>query len=144
MKNINIYYLYLLSKRIAVTLVFMLLCSTAKSYAQDSLQSNSKTIYGTASYYSNKFIGRKTANGELFDQTKLTAASNKFPLGKWVRVTNLRNGRTVNVRINDRMNRNTKRVIDLTLKGAKKLGFIKSGITKVKMEALPGLNEFKP
>ncbi len=95
-----------------------------------------KIQYGTASFYANKFIGRKTANGEIFSQQKLTAAHNSLPLGTYVRVTNLRNGKTVVVKINDRLHHRNKRLIDLTFLAAQKLGFIKSGLTRVKLEVL--------
>ena len=95
-----------------------------------------KIQYGMASFYSNKFNGRKTANGEIFSNQKLTAAHNTLPLGTYVRVTNLRNGRTVTVKINDRLHHRNKRIIDLSRAGATKLGFIKSGLTRVKIEVL--------
>jgi rare lipoprotein A len=96
----------------------------------------SKIQYGTASFYSNKFNGRKTSNGEIFSNQKLTAAHNTLPLGTYVRVTNLRNGRTVIVKINDRLHHRNKRIIDLSRSAATKLGFIKSGLTRVKIEVL--------
>ena len=96
----------------------------------------SKIQYGIASFYSNKFNGRKTASGEIFSQQKLTAAHNTLPLGTYVRVTNLRNKRTVVVKINDRLNARNKRLIDLTKLAAQQLGFIKSGLVRVKLEVL--------
>ena len=72
-----------------------------------------KIIYGTASYYSNSFNGKKTANGEIYSQKKMTAACNVLPLGTWIRVTNLRNGRSVLVKTNDRLHSRMKRVVDL-------------------------------
>jgi rare lipoprotein A len=107
--------------------------------AQDTIQTTPtkpKVLYGTASYYSNKFVGRKTADGEIFSQEKMTAACNVLPLGTWIKVTNLRNGRSVTVKINDRLHSKMKRVVDLTRSGAKKLGFINAGITRVKVEVL--------
>mgnify|MGYP002335842275 CR=1 FL=1 len=95
-----------------------------------------KIQYGMASFYSNNFNGRKTANGEIFSNQKLTAAHNTLPLGTYVRVTNLRNGRTVVVKINDRLHHRNKRIIDLSRAAATKLGFIKSGLTRVKIEVL--------
>lgn len=95
-----------------------------------------KIQYGLASFYSNKFNGRKTANGEIFSNQKLTAAHNTLPLGTYVRVTNLRNKRSVVVKINDRLHRKNKRIIDLSRAAATKLGFIKSGLTRVKVEVL--------
>lgn len=96
----------------------------------------SKIQYGLASFYSNKFNGRKTANGEIFNNQKLTAAHNTLPLGTYVRVTNLRNKRSVVVKINDRLHHKNKRIIDLSRTAATKLGFIKSGLTRVKVEVL--------
>jgi rare lipoprotein A len=98
--------------------------------------SKSRIQYGLASFYSNKFNGRKTANGEIFSNQKLTAAHNTLPLGTYVRVTNLRNGRTVIVKVNDRLHHRNKRIIDLSRLAATKLGFIKSGLTRVKIEVL--------
>jgi rare lipoprotein A len=95
-----------------------------------------KLIYGTASYYANLFEGRKTANGEIFRQEKLTAACNVLPLGTWIRVTNLRNGRSVIVKTNDRLHPRMKRVVDLSRAAAQRLNFIKSGLTRVKVEVL--------
>ncbi|MFN3939475.1 MAG: septal ring lytic transglycosylase RlpA family protein [Chitinophagales bacterium] len=92
---------------------------------------------GTASYYHNKFIGRKTANGEIFDQSKMTAAHKTLPLGTWVKVTNLRNDSTIIVRINDRMPLWNKRSIDLTKAGAAKLDFLQDGLTQVHIEVIP-------
>jgi rare lipoprotein A len=94
------------------------------------------TIYGTASYYSNKFHGRRTASGEIFSQQKLTAACNVLPLGTWIRVTNLTNNRTVLVKVNDRLHHRMKRAIDLSREAAKQLGFIRSGLAKVRVEVL--------
>jgi rare lipoprotein A len=66
-------------------------------------QVTTRMLYGQASYYANKFEGRKTATGEIFKQNQLTAACNVLPLGTWVRVTNLSNGKSVVVRTNDRL-----------------------------------------
>ena len=91
---------------------------------------------GTASYYHHKFHGRKTATGEKFDINGMTAASNSMPLGTLVKVTNLKNGNSVVVKINDRMNAKNKRLIDLSYQAAKKLDFINSGTCKVKVEKI--------
>lgn len=95
-----------------------------------------KTKIGTASYYDNKFEGRKTASGEIYTQKKLTAASNTLPLQSWVKVTNLSNKRSVIVRINDRMHPKNHRLIDLSRAAASKLLFVGKGLTKVKVEYL--------
>lgn len=98
-----------------------------------------KTVKGIASFYSKNLDGTKTATGEIFRNSKLTAASNSFKLNTWVRVTNLRNDKSVIVRINDRMHpRMAKkgRVVDLSRAAAKQLDFLKKGLTKVKIEAV--------
>ncbi len=97
-----------------------------------------KTLFGIASFYSRNLEGTKTATGETFHHNNLTAASNNFKLNSWVRVTNLKNGESVIVRINDRMHPKMAkkgRVVDLTYSAAKKIGLTgKIGVTKVKVE----------
>ena len=93
-----------------------------------------RTLYGLASFYHNKFNGRRTANGEIFSQKKLTCACNVLPLGTWIKVTNLRNKKTVIVKVNDRIHPKMKRVVDLSRAAAQKLGYISSGLTRVKVE----------
>ncbi len=92
--------------------------------------------YGVASYYANKFEGRKTYTDEIFSQKKLSAASNTLPMHTWVRVTNLRNHRSVVLRINDKMHPRNKRLIDLSRAAAEKLGYAGRGLTKVKIDVL--------
>ena len=115
-------------------MLFTLLLTSviAVSFAQ-----HTKTETGTASFYHDKFVGRKTANGEIFTQDKMTAAHKTLPLGSWVKVTNLKNDSTIIVRINDRMPLYNKRTIDLTEAGAGALNFINSGLTKVFVEVIP-------
>jgi rare lipoprotein A len=103
------------------------------SFAQIKTDSLSN---GTASYYATKFEGRKTANGEILDNKKMTAAHKKLPFGTLVKVTNLSNDSTVVVKINDRLPQNSKRTIDLTKAAASKLNFIQKGLTKVTLEIL--------
>jgi peptidoglycan lytic transglycosylase len=98
--------------------------------------SSSKVLYGTASFYSNSFNGKQTANGEIFSQKKFTGASNFLPLDTWVRVTNLKNGKSVVVKVTDRMHKRMKRVIDLSRVAASQLSYIGDGLTKVKIELL--------
>ena len=93
-------------------------------------------LYGQASFYANKFQGRLTANGETFSQKKLTAACNSLPLGTWIQVTNLKNGKIVVVKTNDRLHPKTRRLIDLTTTAAKKLGYVSRGLTRVRVEVL--------
>jgi rare lipoprotein A len=95
-----------------------------------------KLLYGTASYYSNSFNGRKTANGEIYSHKKMTAACNVLPLGTWIKVTNLRNGKSVVVKTNDRLHSRMKRVVDLSREAADKLDYVKSGLTRVRVEVI--------
>ena len=86
---------------------------------------------GVASWYGGKFHGRRTASGEIFDMNRLTAAHPSLPFGTKVTVTNLRNGRAVTVRINDRGPFIKGRIIDVSRQAAQRLGFIGDGITDV-------------
>lgn len=90
---------------------------------------------GVASFYHDRFEGRKTATGEVFDNEQYTAASNHFKLGSFVKVTNLANGKAVYVKVNDRMG-HPGRLIDLAEVAAKELKFIGRGTAKVKIEAV--------
>ena len=92
--------------------------------------------YGTASYYHDKFEGRKTANGEIFSQKGMTCAHNSLPLGTRVRITNLANRKTVIVRVTDRLHHRNPRLVDLSKAAAKKLDYLSRGLTKVKVEVL--------
>jgi len=100
------------------------------------IESKELVHYGTASFYANKFEGRQTANGEIFSQDKLSAASNIIGLNQWVRVTNIKNNLSVILRITDRMHHNNKRLIDLSKAAAKKLKYTGYGLTHVKVEVL--------
>lgn len=95
-----------------------------------------KVQYGVASFYANKFEGRKTYTDEIFSQKKLTAASNTLPMHTWVRVTNLRNHRTVVVKINDKMHPRNRRLIDLSHAAAARLGYTGRGLTHVRIDVL--------
>jgi len=92
--------------------------------------------YGTASYYADKFEGRKTASGEIFKQSGMTAAHNSLPLGTWIKVTNLHNKRSVVVKVNDRLHPKNPRLVDLSRSAAKKLAYTTRGLTKVRVEVL--------
>ena len=94
------------------------------------------TWKGIASYYHPKFNGRLTSTGEIFSNAKFTAANNFLRLGTLVKITNPDNGTTVVVKINDRMNKSNKRLIDLSEAAAHKLGLIKQGIGEVIMEVV--------
>lgn len=89
---------------------------------------------GLASWYGPRFHGRKTANGEIYNQNAMTAAHRKLPLGSVVEVTNVDNGKTITVRINDRGPYAGKRIIDLSKAAAEKLDIVHQGVAKVKVK----------
>ena len=92
---------------------------------------------GIASWYGPGFHGKTTANGEVFDQNKISAAHRTLPMPSVVKVTNLENGLVLEkVRINDRGPFARNRIIDLSKKAAEELGFIKNGVAKVRVEIL--------
>jgi rare lipoprotein A len=92
---------------------------------------------GLASWYGGKFQGRRTASGELFDTLQFTAAHRTLPFGTVVLVTNLRNGRSVTVRINDRGPFIQGRIIDLSMAAATAIGLTGEGVTPVRIEPAP-------
>ena len=94
------------------------------------------TVEGIASFYSYDFDKKKTASGEIFNKDALTAAHREFPFGTVLRVTNLSNGNTVVVTVNDRGPVNKARIIDLSEGAAKEIGMIQDGTTKVRIEVL--------
>jgi len=127
-------------KNLFICLTAFVFCAhdTSAQSAQEgqvSGRKSPKVLYGTASFYANKFEGRQTANGEIFSQKKMTAACNVLPLGTWVKVTNLHNGRSVIVKINDRLHYRMKRVVDLS-KAAAMMIHHTDGLIKVKVEVL--------
>ncbi len=95
-----------------------------------------KAWKGIASYYHPKFNGRKTSNGEIFSNKKLTCANNFLALGTYIRVTNPKNGKSVVVKVNDRMNQKNKRLIDLSQEAASRLGLLSQGLGEVSIELL--------
>lgn len=95
-----------------------------------------QSVKGVAAIYANKFNGRKTASGQRFSQSKLTAAHRTLPLGTEVRVTNIRNNKSVEVLINDRGPYYGGRIIDLSSAAAAKVGMINAGLAHVKLEVI--------
>jgi len=91
---------------------------------------------GVASWYGGKFHGRTTASGEPYDMNAMTAAHPSLPFGTKVRVTNLENGRSVVLRINDRGPFAKRRIIDVSRHAAEDLGFLGAGLAKVRVEAI--------
>ena len=114
-----------------------LMCFVSVSLAKVNQQDDTKPRKdGIASFYSDKFHGRTTSSGESYDKNDLTAAHNTLPLGSVLLVTNLSNNQSVVVRVNDRLSKSNKRLLDVSKQAAKQLGFIRSGHTKVKIEIL--------
>lgn len=97
---------------------------------------SSVVYYGVASYYADKFNGRLTATGAAYSHEAKTAACNVLPLGTWILVTNLKNNKKIALQINDRLHPKNKRVVDLSKSAAAKLGYIKTGLARVKVEVL--------
>jgi len=129
-----------------MALIFLALFTLSAniSYAQKKIIKKSKINYrkvefvdssiGYASFYADKFVGRKTSSGELFSQKKLTCAHNTLPFGTMIRVTNLANDSSVVVKVNDRLNQRNPRIVDLSKSAAKKLNFSGRGLLKVRVE----------
>jgi rare lipoprotein A len=110
---------------IVVTLATLSMIGSAAAQAREE---------GVANFYSDRFEGKKTASGELYDKNALTAAHKKLPYGTKVKVTNVANGKSVVVTVNDRMASSNSAVIDVTRRAAEDLGFIDAGRAKVTIE----------
>ena len=95
---------------------------------------------GLASWYGPGFHGEETASGEIFDQREMVAAHRSLPLGSVIRVTNLENGRHVTLRVIDRgpYGRNFRKgtIVDVSRGAARRLGFVKDGLVKVRLEVM--------
>ena len=94
------------------------------------------TQEGNASFYSNKFQGKKMANGDPYRKGKLTAAHNTLPFGTRVKVRNQQNGKTVKVKITDRGPHARNRILDLSLAAARRLDMVDSGVAPVKIKVI--------
>lgn len=116
-------------RSVFLTLV-LLGCTYAPTYTAKPYQ------VGLASYYGEKFHGKRTASGEIYNMYDMTAAHRTLPFGTYVMVTNLENGRSVVVRINDRGPFAKGRVIDLSYAAAKRLGILHKGVAKVRIDVL--------
>lgn len=121
-------------RKLLITVLFVL-GTTFTVDAQRNIIS--KVRDGIASFYHDKFVGRKTSTGEIFSNQKFTAASNTLPLNTYAKVTNLSNGKVIYVKINDRMNIKNTRLIDLARIAAQKLNFTQEGLARVKVEPVP-------
>jgi rare lipoprotein A len=94
---------------------------------------------GKASYYSNKFKGRRTSSGQKYHPDSLTCAHHKLPFGTMLEVTNLTNGKTVRVKVNDRLGRKSKRIVDLSMAAARELEMIHQGVIPAKITCVENL-----
>ena len=118
----------LLTKYIILAL---LVAFSAPAYAK-----NKKVQIGKGSWYGKRFQGRLTANGERYNMYAYTAAHKTLPFNTIVKVTNLKNNRSITVRINDRGPYVKGRIIDLSYLAAKKLGYVNKGVAKLKVKVL--------
>ena len=111
-------------------------CSTTSYDSETEVSGRGYRAEGTASYYGKAHHGKRTASGERFNQNALTAAHRTLAFGTRVRVTNLDNGRSVVVRINDRGPFGRGRIIDVSKAAAEQLNMLRSGTARVRLEGL--------
>ena len=123
--------------RLWVVTILTVALMTACSSGPPVVKMPAYEAVGLASYYGRKFDGRRTASGERYNMQALTAAHRALAFGSKVEVTNLKNGRKVQVRINDRGPFVEGRIIDLSYAAAKRIGMLSKGVVKVKIRALP-------
>jgi rare lipoprotein A len=102
----------------------------------EAIKNHPRVQVGIASYYGSKFHKKRTANGEIFNMYKISAAHKTYPLGTKVKVTNLENGKSIKLFINDRGPFAKSRILDLSYKAARKLDFVNQGTTKVRIEVI--------
>jgi len=118
-------------------LFFIAACSSSVRFSNNDNKIDSETHQtGIASYYADKFEGRSTSNGEIYSHQELTAAHRSLPFGTKVKVTNLGNGKSVVVRINDRGPFVDGRIIDLSKSAAEQIDMIRTGTAKVEIEII--------
>ena len=133
---------------ILISSIFIVSCGSSIAYGDyvdttgwsrkqiESIKNHPKTQIGIASYYGKKFHKKRTADGEIFNMYKVSAAHKSYPLGTKVRVTNLENGKSIKLVINDRGPFVKGRIIDLSYKAARKLDFVNQGTTKVRIDVI--------
>lgn len=136
---------------LTITLVVMVSIASAQQASSDTLRTTCDTLSvtnadtswaiistttGIASYYAKRFEGRRTTSGATFKHDKLTCAHKTLPFGTQLLITNTKNNKQVRVVVNDRLPQRSKRSVDLTLRAANQLGFVKQGLAKVKIEVI--------
>ena len=102
----------------------------------ESIQNHPHVQIGISSYYGKEFHKKRTASGQIFDMHKISAAHKTLPLGTRIRVTNLKNGRSLTMTIIDRGPFVKGRILDVSYKAARKLSFVNEGTTKVRIDVL--------
>ena len=102
----------------------------------ESIRNHPQVQIGISSYYGKKFHKKRTASGQIFNMHKVSAAHKTLPLGTRIRVTNLKNGRSLTMTIIDRGPFVKGRILDVSYKAAKKLSFVNEGTTKVRIDVL--------
>jgi rare lipoprotein A len=110
--------------------------STTSTTNKSDVMSNNAVFKGMSSYYADKFDGKVTASGEIFNQALYTAAHKTLPFGTMLKVTRISNGKSVVVRVNDRGPFVEGRIIDLSLAAAKEIGLVIDGVAEVTIEVL--------
>lgn len=121
---------------VSAALASLLILAGIDAQARTHSRQSGDAQAGMASYYHDRFHGRRTASGARYDKNSLSAAHKTLPLGTQVRVTDTRNGRSVVVRINDRGPYARGRVIDLSRAAAQEIGLTRKGVSPVKLEIL--------
>ena len=120
--------------------LWLLICSLLPAFAKSRPETLKHRLthvqVGLASWYGAQWKGRETASGEIFEPERLTAASPTLPLGSIIQVTNLRNGKTVRLRVNDRGPWVGDRILDVSRAAARMLGFVERGVTRVRVRLL--------
>jgi|TARA_Y100000389_G_scaffold179129_1_gene192881 rare lipoprotein A (peptidoglycan hydrolase) len=136
------------NKLIAITLIFIVSCGSSIAYGDyvnssgmsrkqiEAIKNHPSTQIGIASYYGKKFHKKRTANGEIFNMYKVSAAHKTYPLGTKIKVTNMENGKSIKLYINDRGPFAKGRILDLSYKAARKLDFVNQGTTKVRIDVI--------
>jgi len=125
-----------------ISVIFLHNCAPSARFSSNSSNNrestpteykNGQVFYGKSSYYADKFHGRKTANGEIYDMYKKTAAHKTLPFNTILEVTNLENNQSVIVRVNDRGPYIQGRVLDLSYGAAREIDMISSGVIEVRI-----------
>ncbi len=119
-----------------ILLTILLTLFGSETFAKTAKHDAIEKKIGVASYFNDKFHGQRTASGEPYDKNALTAAHANLPFGTMIKVVNLENNHSVNLRINSRSHPKNRRLLDVSKQAAKELGFLRSGLAKVQITVL--------